>query len=135
MYLPTKPAVSQSAASSGERTGSLQRKEEGGYPDTSFQFYSNGKEPIVGLSPAIPSVKVGVVIGPKYAVVAGSIVDDGSGEPVNGTVHLWRRNAPDKPISTGGLLISGCLCRLTRTSASRWKCRTTKRGSQGERCT
>ena len=82
----------------------------------------------MGLSPAIPSVKVGVVIGPKYAVVAGSIVDDGSGEPVNGTVHLWRRNAPD-------LLISGCLCRLTRTSASRWKCRTTKRGSQGERCT
>ncbi len=66
-------------------------KEEDGYPDTSSAIYDNGKIPIVELSASERLVDVRVTIGPKAAVLMGSITDASTGKPIfNPRIRIWR---------------------------------------------
>jgi hypothetical protein len=66
-------------------------KEEDGYPDTSSAVYDNGKIPIVELSASERVIDVRVTIGPKAAILTGSITDASSGKPVSlPRIRIWR---------------------------------------------
>lgn len=54
----------------------LAGKEEVGYPDPKFSFYSNDEVPTVSLASSYPSVKVIVKIGPKGGILNKILVLD-----------------------------------------------------------
>lgn len=65
-------------------------KESEGYPDAYYSVYSEGPNVTAQLSPQSPNASVRVVIGPKAAVVVGTISDAVTGTPVNAGVRIWR---------------------------------------------
>ena len=66
-------------------------KEGDGYPDTSSAIYDNGKIPVVELSASERIVDARVTVGPKAAVLTGSITDASTGKPApNPRIRIWR---------------------------------------------
>src|SRR6266481_5263380 len=76
------------------------KKESEGYPDTSFDFYSEGRTFTASVSPGKPVANIRVVIGPKAGVISGSIADAITGAPVNATFNMRRVRSPNMFIST-----------------------------------
>ena len=76
------------------------QKESEGYPDTSFDFYSEGRTFTASVSPGKPVANIRVVIGPKAGVISGSIADAITGAPVNATFNMRRVRSPNMFIGT-----------------------------------
>lgn len=74
-------------------------KEEDGYGNTGFAFYSNHRVPTVDLVGAIPPPEITVVVGPKAGVLTGEIFEEGTGEPLAGSILLWKRDKPSESMS------------------------------------
>ena len=62
-----------------------------GYADTHWAIYDNGRVPTVDISPIAPTVDVQVAIGPKAALLVGTITDAVTGQPApNPVMRIWR---------------------------------------------
>jgi len=69
------------------------KKEADGYPETSWDIYSNGVLTECGVTAANPKATVLVAIGPKAGTIVGTIVNAATGAPVeNPGIRLWRWN-------------------------------------------
>jgi protocatechuate 3,4-dioxygenase beta subunit len=61
-----------------------------GYADTHWAIHDNGRVPTVEISPTAPTADVQVAIGPKAALLAGTITDAATGQPVPDPVmRVW----------------------------------------------
>lgn len=77
------------------------KKEGDGYPNTEFDFYSNGSSLKVSLTPQSPAAKVTITLGSKAATLNGTISDAVTGAPVIGAgACLWRLSNPDFWVDT-----------------------------------
>ena len=68
------------------------RKESDGYADICRPFFRNGHLFITTLSAQSPVAEVAVVIGPRAAILTGSISDANTGEQVSGTLRMQSRD-------------------------------------------
>jgi Carboxypeptidase regulatory-like domain len=76
-------------------------KEDAGYPDMEPSFYSDGtKIPVATITAATPVATVSIRLGPKAAIVEGSVSDASTGAPVNGFFSLMRIANPQGWLST-----------------------------------
>jgi hypothetical protein len=67
------------------------RKEDAGYADMAWEFYSEGTpRPKLTLTAAVPEVETTIVLGPKAGVLTGKIVDAATGSPVPAVIKMWR---------------------------------------------
>ena len=71
-----------------------------GYPDMRWSFYSNDIFPTVVITPAAPTAKLQIPLGPKAGALKGSITNAVTGAPVNAGFKLSRAIDPNKWIST-----------------------------------
>jgi Carboxypeptidase regulatory-like domain len=76
-------------------------KEDSGYPNTSFAFYSNHVFPTATLTAGNPVADVIVAIGPPAGVVKGSVKDRFTNKPISASFLLRRASNPDNWISLG----------------------------------
>ena len=74
------------------------KKEDEGYGDNSFEFYSDHLPPHVQITTEAADVEVTVVLGPKGAILSGTIVEDASGRPRVASAILRKTKDPSKPI-------------------------------------
>lgn len=81
------------------------KKEDEDYPDTSKQFYSNGKFQTVTLTARHPSATVTIRLGPKAGVISGTVKDAVTGSPLNPCTDL-RYAASNNFLRGTGLIIS-----------------------------
>ena len=67
-------------------------KEEAGYPDTSFGFYSNNTYPVALLTDDSPTEDVTIRIGPKAGVLdLAAVTDNLTGKEIRtASITLWR---------------------------------------------
>lgn len=79
------------------------KKEDEDYPDTSKQFYSNGKFQTVILTERHPTADVVIRLGPKAGVLSGTVTDAVRGSPLNPCTHL-RYAASSNFMSGTGLI-------------------------------
>lgn len=79
------------------------RKDEDGYPDTTFAFYSNNDVPKVTLSAASPVAEVTIKFGPKAGRLVGIMTDASTHTPVNASITFTMRRLsnPNYFMSTG----------------------------------
>lgn len=75
-------------------------KEEDGYPNTHWSFYSNGSSPTVRLTRESPAQQVTIALGPKAGALTGAISDLVTGKPLSGSVRMWRIKSPDNFFGT-----------------------------------
>ena len=72
------------------------RKEEEGYPDMHWAFYSQGMpEHRVTLTPDAPEGETTIVLGPKAGMLTGQIVDAATGQPLPAGISMWRIGDPE----------------------------------------
>ncbi len=77
-------------------------KEEANYPNTASEFHSKGRPALrVRLTAAAPEAELSIVLGPKAAVVTGSIRDAGTGGNVPAAVRMWLVDDPNVWIVRG----------------------------------
>jgi hypothetical protein len=76
------------------------RKEDAGYPDLQWSFYSNDEFPIVAVMPSTPVGELRIQLGPKAGILTGSVTDAITGAPVNAGFKLIRSGDLKKEIST-----------------------------------
>jgi hypothetical protein len=79
------------------------RKEELGYPNTFFTFYGKRIQNEATLTPASPSAELKIRLGPKSAILIGTVTNSENGAPVNATFKLVRAASPDDWFSTSAL--------------------------------
>jgi hypothetical protein len=75
-------------------------KEDSGYPNMAFSFYSNDVFPSVTLTPDAPISEIRIQLGPKAGILTGSVTNGVSGAPLNVGFKLARASAPDRGLST-----------------------------------
>jgi hypothetical protein len=76
-------------------------KEEAGYPDMKPSFYSaNMKTPVARITPTAPVVVVSIRLGPRAAIITGSVSDSTTGGPVNAFFTLARTHNVQDSLST-----------------------------------
>jgi hypothetical protein len=75
------------------------KKEEAGYPDVRWSFYSNDNFPVVPLTPAVSTSNVRIQLGPRAGALTGSVTNSATGTPVDASFKLTRKAAIDKWIS------------------------------------
>lgn len=76
-------------------------KEDAGYPDTKFAFYSNNTEPVVVLTEDSPTADVTLKLGPKAGVLdVAPVTDELSGKEIRSASITLRRADNDLFIST-----------------------------------
>jgi Carboxypeptidase regulatory-like domain len=76
-------------------------KEDAGYPDTKFAFYSNNTEPVVVLTEDSPTVDVTLKLGPKAGVLdVAPVTDQVTGKEIRSASITLRRADNDLFIST-----------------------------------
>ena len=77
-------------------------KEDDGYPNPFWSFY-HPRQPIrVTLSSEAPRVdSIRLMLEPKAAVVAGTISDAVSGEPLSAVIHMWRADKENDYVDQG----------------------------------
>lgn len=80
------------------------KKETEDYPDTSMQFYSDGKFETATLTSTHPSATVTIQLGPKAGVLLGTISDALTGSPLSPCVKLKRAAEPNNFLSASGLV-------------------------------
>ncbi len=76
------------------------RKEDAGYPDLQWSFYSNDMFPIVAVMSRTPVAEIRIQLGPKAGILIGSVTDAITGAPVNAGIKLSRAGDLKKGIST-----------------------------------
>jgi hypothetical protein len=76
------------------------KKEEAGYRDMSWSFYSNEVFPTVTLTPSAPAATLKIQVGRKSAVLTGSVTNAVTGAPINAGFKLARASSLEKWIST-----------------------------------
>jgi hypothetical protein len=76
------------------------QKEEDGYPNLRFAIYSAGKYQIATVSPTHAVAVVSVSLGPKAAVLHGSISRASDATPLSGRVELRSRDHPERFMAT-----------------------------------
>lgn len=76
------------------------KKEDAGYPDVSWSFYSNDVFSVVAITPTTPTAELRIQLGPKAGVLIGSVTNAVTGAPVNAGLRLSRAADPNKWIST-----------------------------------
>jgi hypothetical protein len=76
------------------------RKEDLDYPNTFFTFYGDRAPNEASLTPASPTADVKIRVGPKAAILIGSVTNSGNGAPVNATFKLVRTASPGDWFST-----------------------------------
>ena len=75
-------------------------KEEASYPDMRWSFYSNDMYPTVEITSTTQKAEVRIQLGPKGAVLTGSVTNALTGGPVDAAFKLMRAASPNKWIST-----------------------------------
>lgn len=80
------------------------KKESEDYPDTSMQFYSDGKFETVTLTSPHPSATITIRLGPKAGVLLGTVTDALTGSPLSPCVELRRAAEPNNFLSASGLV-------------------------------
>lgn len=70
------------------------------YPNIAFSFYGNNSFPEATITPAAPSAKVRIRLGPKAGILSGSVRDADTGAPVNAGFKLIRAASPNDWLST-----------------------------------
>lgn len=66
-------------------------KEDAGYPDMEPSFYSaNTQIPVATITPAAPIARVSIRLGPRAAILEGSVSDALTGAPINAFFRLMR---------------------------------------------
>lgn len=76
-------------------------KEEAGYPDLEPSFYSDRvKIPVVQITPTNPVGSVSIHLGPKAAVLLGSVSDASTGAPLNASFIFVRTHNKKDFLST-----------------------------------
>jgi hypothetical protein len=76
------------------------KKEDAGYPDLQWSFYSNDVFPTVVVASSTPTVKLRIHLGPKAGILVGSVTDAITGAPVNPGFKLSLAGDRAKWIST-----------------------------------
>jgi hypothetical protein len=78
-------------------------KEDEGYANTAWSFYSKGM-PLhrVTLTAAAPEAETSIAFGPKAGVVTGKVVDAATGQPLPAAIGLSRIDDPNVWIGLGG---------------------------------
>jgi len=76
------------------------KKDDSGYPDMRWSFYSDDIFPTATVTPTAPDVEVQIQLAPKAAVLTGSIANALTGAPLNAGLKLTRAVPPHKWIST-----------------------------------
>jgi hypothetical protein len=76
------------------------KKEDAGYPDMSWSLYSNDLFPIVAITPTSRIQELRIQLGPKGALLMGSVTNAITGAPLNAGFKLLRVGDPNKWIST-----------------------------------
>jgi len=76
------------------------KKEDSGYPDMQWALYSNDVFPTVALSRGVSEPQIRIQLGPKAAVLTGSIINAITSAPVDAEFKLTRMAPPNKWIST-----------------------------------
>lgn len=77
------------------------KKEEAGYPNMSYAFYSNDVYPKASLSPQTPVAKLQLKLSPKAGLLFGVVKDASTGQPVDPRIKLFRARDTRKWISVG----------------------------------
>lgn len=75
------------------------KKEDAGYPDMGWSFYSNDVFPIVAITPTAPVAELRIQLGPKGALLTGSITNAITGAPVNAGFKLISAATPNNWVS------------------------------------
>jgi hypothetical protein len=76
------------------------KKEDDGYPDMNWSFYSDDIFQIVAITPSTAVAKLRIQLGPKGAILIGTVSNIVTGAPVNAGFKLIRAASPEKWIST-----------------------------------
>jgi hypothetical protein len=77
-------------------------KEDDGYPNPFWAFYSRRQPVRVTLSSGAPRVdSIQLMLEPKAAALVGTISDAVSGEPVGASIHMWRAGKEDDFLDQG----------------------------------
>jgi hypothetical protein len=76
-------------------------REQSGYPNMHFSFYSNDVFPTASVTPNAPIADLQIQLGPRAGTLTGSISDGASGAPISADLKLIRAEAPKKWISIG----------------------------------
>jgi hypothetical protein len=76
------------------------KKEDAGYPDLHWSFYSNDVFQTAIITPEAPSAELQIRLGPKAAIMTGSVTNGATGAPVTADFKLIRARSSDKWIST-----------------------------------
>jgi hypothetical protein len=77
-------------------------KEDDGYPNPSWSFYHPRQSIRVTLSSEAPRVdSIRLMLEPKAAVVAGTVSDAVSGEPLSAVIHMWRADKENDYVDQG----------------------------------
>jgi hypothetical protein len=76
------------------------RKEDAGYPDTQWSFYSNDTFPIAEISPKTPIAELRIQLGPRAAALTGSVANAETGAPLAAEFRLTRSTHPEDWLST-----------------------------------
>jgi len=67
-------------------------KEDAGYPDTAFVFYSNLAVPTVTLAPDLPTAEVSLKLGPKAGILdLEPVTDEATGKEIHSAAITLRR--------------------------------------------
>jgi hypothetical protein len=82
------------------RYGVFAKKEEAFYPNMSSSFYSDNVFPSATITTTAPVAEVHIRLGPKAALLAGSILNASNGGPVNAALKLTRAATPNQWLST-----------------------------------
>jgi Carboxypeptidase regulatory-like domain len=77
------------------------KKEDLGYPDMRWSFYSNDVYPTVEITPTNQNALVRVQLGPKGGILTGSVTNALTGAPIYASFKLARAAFPNKWISPG----------------------------------
>jgi hypothetical protein len=76
------------------------KKEDEGFPDTAFSFYSNDVFTVAEITPSASVAEVRIRLGPRAGIVEGSVTNAASGVPVSAGLKLIRAASSDKWFST-----------------------------------
>lgn len=77
------------------------KKEDLGYPDMSWSFYSNDVYLAVEITPTVRTAEVRIQLGPKAGVLTGSITNALTGAPIPASLMIRRAASPSKWLSPG----------------------------------
>ncbi len=78
------------------------KKEDEDYPDMGTQFYSDGKFKTITLTSDHPAETVIIRLGPKGAVLLGTVADAVSNAPLSPCVEFRRASEPNNFLSASG---------------------------------